>query len=195
MSMAAQEDIETALKKHEGLIYKTLRIHFPRCFYGAEFEDYVSMGRVGLWKALQTWDENAEASFSSWAIIQIRGAIVTGLRPYGHSARKHLKGRWNHSCISDCMPEDSESNPYDLGFGGVTYDEAYDEKDRKLKLLEQFLSAFSPRDRTILLEHAAGKSFKKIAKHLPISSPRVAQIYQDAMRLLRARAKQKREEL
>lgn len=62
---------------NESLVYDVLKKYFPIYF---KSEDMRQEGRIGLWKACLTFDENHGVAFSSYAYPCIRNTILMALR-------------------------------------------------------------------------------------------------------------------
>lgn len=69
------DTINDEIKQHEGLIYYTLK--YLKCGYS---HDYISVGYEALWRAIQTFDENNGAEFSTYAVTCIKHAIYNVFR-------------------------------------------------------------------------------------------------------------------
>lgn len=73
-SVAEQAKVEL-LDKYERLCHKLAR-KFAFTAPSHVHEDLVQEGRIGLLQAIATYDENAGASFMTWAYYHVRGAIA-----------------------------------------------------------------------------------------------------------------------
>lgn len=62
---------------NENLVYDVLKKYFPMYF---KSEDMRQEGRIGLWKACITFNEDHGVAFSSYAYRCIRNAILMALR-------------------------------------------------------------------------------------------------------------------
>lgn len=82
------------LQKYERLCHK-LAFKFGFTASNHDHEDLVQEGRIGLLKAIESFDENQGASFMTWAYYHVRGSIVSA----GRADRRQPK--YPHS-IEDC---------------------------------------------------------------------------------------------
>ena len=74
LQLIADGKREAILTKYERLIHKLAR-KFAFTAPNADHEDLVQEGRIGLLKAIETYDESYGASFMTWAYYHVRGAI------------------------------------------------------------------------------------------------------------------------
>ena len=106
--MSKQQDIELAtaaqagdtaarfelLNKYERLCHKLAR-KFGFTASNHDHEDLVQEGRIGLLKAVDSYDESHGASFMTWAYYHVRGAVAGA----GRVDRKQPAYPWS---IEDC---------------------------------------------------------------------------------------------
>lgn len=157
---------------HLAYVGFVMRKHFPVCAFGAEREDYEQLGRLGLWRATQTWDPE-KAGFRTHAYWQIRGAITAGLRAYGHHQDEHLRGRWNHASFSALDGE--MRTAVDAGFGGVTEDPPPEPLSLE-HAVRDAVDTLPPREREVILRRLDGETLAQAGRSLGVSRERVRQI-------------------
>ena len=77
----AQEGSKTAeeilIEKYKGLAKAKAKLYY---IVGAEAEDVVQEGMIGLFKAIRNFDEEREASFKTYADICINSQIITAIK-------------------------------------------------------------------------------------------------------------------
>lgn len=71
------EALEKVTEDYKGLVYKAAHLFFLK---GGDFNDLLQEGFIGLIKAIRTFNENRNASFSTFANICIRGQIITAIK-------------------------------------------------------------------------------------------------------------------
>ena len=76
-------ELEDKLKENEGLVIYVVKKLYP---YWLDNEDIIQCGRIGLWKAIVTFDEN-RGKFSTHAYILIRREIQKYLRANENESR------------------------------------------------------------------------------------------------------------
>lgn len=84
----------TLLQKYERLCHK-LAFKFGFTASNHDHEDLVQEGRIGLLKAIETFDESYNTSFITWAYYHVRGAVV------GAGKVDRRQPKYPHS-IEDC---------------------------------------------------------------------------------------------
>lgn len=88
--LAKQGDIESIEKivlEYKNLIYIRNKTLFLK---GAEKEDLVQEGMIGLMKAIRSFDENRSACFSTFASLCIKRQIITAVKNYNSEKNKNL---------------------------------------------------------------------------------------------------------
>lgn len=79
--LAAEEEL---LRKYKGLPRKKAKMYF---MIGADEDDVIQEGMIGLFKAIRKYDENKDASFSTFAGHCITNQIISAIR--AASRKKH----------------------------------------------------------------------------------------------------------
>jgi RNA polymerase sporulation-specific sigma factor len=74
LQLLAAGDRTALLHKYERLIHKLAR-KFAFTAPNADHDDLVQEGRIGILKAIETYDESYGAGFMTWAYYHVRGAI------------------------------------------------------------------------------------------------------------------------
>ena len=69
-----EEAMEQILIKHKGIIYKNIHLLFLK---GADFEDLIQEGFIGLLKAIKYYDSNKDASFTTFANLCIKRHMIS----------------------------------------------------------------------------------------------------------------------
>lgn len=81
------DSIEKIVTEYRNLIYMRNRTLFLK---GAEREDLVQEGMIGLMKAIKSFDENRSACFSTFASLCIKRQIITAVKNYNSEKNKNL---------------------------------------------------------------------------------------------------------
>ena len=81
------ESIEKIVTEYKSLIYMRNRTLFLK---GAEREDLVQEGMIGLMKAIRSFDENRSACFSTFASLCIKRQIITAVKNYNSERNRNL---------------------------------------------------------------------------------------------------------
>lgn len=81
------EALEKITEDYKGLVYKTAHLFFLK---GGDYYDLSQEGFIGLIKAIKTFNENKNTSFSTFANICIRGQIITAIKKSNSDKYKAL---------------------------------------------------------------------------------------------------------
>jgi RNA polymerase sigma factor FliA len=73
---------------HRSLVWKAVRLVWPRVQAHVEKGELVSLGDLGLVEAASRWDPAGGASFGTFAWYRVQGAILDGLRKQSHLPRR-----------------------------------------------------------------------------------------------------------
>ena len=132
---------------------------------GADSEDVIQEGMIGLFKAIHDYSGNREATFKTFAELCINRQILTAVK---------TASRLKHQPLNDSV---SLSTPVDET-GGGTLEEAlggdmasnpeavFMENTLSLLLTDENSTLFSSMERRVLKEYLAGKKYPEIAKLL-----------------------------
>ena len=147
------DDIEIMLEK-----YKPLVITIARRYYvmGAELDDIVQEGMIGLYKGIISYDKTKNDNFVSFISICIKRQIISAIRK-----NKSLKNSYFKELINDeyfyinDIPS-TEENPEN---------KIIIQEDFGL-LKKEIMSKLTVYEKKILIEFVSGKSYDEIAKNL-----------------------------
>lgn len=78
---------ETLIRKYSGIVYKKARAYFMA---GADAEDVVQEGMIGLLKAVRTYDADKNASFGTYAERCVTNQIISAIRTADRIKHKPL---------------------------------------------------------------------------------------------------------
>ena len=177
-------------KAREKLILHNLRLvsHVVRKYYGTaqDQEDLVSIGTIGLVKAVDTFKEENGARFATYAARCIQNEILM----YFRARKKHTA----EVSINETIDVDRDGNPLTYMDVMSTEDNVAEEIDTRVKsdrirlLVETVLD---PRERQIImlrygLTGEAPLTQRQVAQLLGISRSYVSRIEKSALEVLRA---------
>ena len=167
------------------LVEHNLRLvaHIIKKYYGTQSEqdDLVSIGTIGLIKAINTFDMNKNIKLSSYASRCIENEILMHFR----SDKKNSK----NVSIYDGISYDKEGNEITILDVLKTENPDYAEeiyKNDNIKLLRKYLNVLTKREREVLtkrygLDNTDEITQKEIAKELGISRSYVSRIEKRAI--------------
>lgn len=173
------------------LVEHNLRLvaHIIKKYYGnqSEQDDLVSIGTIGLIKAINTYDISKKIKLSSYASRCIENEILMHFR----NAKKTAQD----ISLNEAIDSDKDGNPLTLLDIMAVDDNILEQIDFQLnsKKLGQFINEeLSPREKMIIvmrygLDGSEPLTQKKIAQKLNISRSYVSRIETKALKLLRKR--------
>lgn len=106
------DSIEKIVTEYRNLIYIRNKTLFLK---GAEREDLVQEGMIGLMKAIRSFDENRSACFSTFASLCIKRQIITAVKNYNSEKNKNLNSAMQgegYSELEDLIRYSSPSLKY-----------------------------------------------------------------------------------
>ncbi len=165
--LMAREGSETAeeilIEKYKGLVRAKAKAYF---IAGAEAEDVVQEGMIGLMKAVRSFDANREASFKTYAGTCINNQILKAIR----KAEREKNQPLNDAISLDNHLGEKDEN---LTIGDILKASMFDEPEEKV-IYEDTLERlgnisrqiFSPMEAKVLRAKIAGKNYQEIAEEL-----------------------------
>ncbi len=154
---------EFLLYKYRGLVRTKVRSYF---LMGAEKDDLVQIGMIGLWQAINDYRSDKEISFLSFARICIERHVITAIK----TATRQKQAPLNSSVSLEYPAEDSDSE-WSLA-DVLSSSENVDPEDllirredsrRMSTMLRRMLSDF---EWFVLAGYQMGKSYREIAADL-----------------------------
>ncbi len=154
---------EYLLYKYRGLVRTKVRSYF---LMGAEKDDLLQIGMIGLWQAIQDYRSEKDISFLSFARICIERHVITAIK----TATRQKQSPLNQSVSLEYPAEDSDSewSLADVIASTDTVDPEkmvleQEESERMSTMLRRMLSDFEWR---VLNGYRTGKSYREIASDL-----------------------------
>ena len=154
------EALDFLLKKYSVLVRRKARTYF---LVGADHEDIVQEGMIGLFKAVQSYDKNKQSSFRSFAELCITRQMITAIKCA--TRQKHtplntyisldrpLYDEEYEVTLMDVMGVDEKiANPEDI----IISQEQYKNMEQSLA---KELSSF---ERDVLAYYLQGKTYQEI---------------------------------
>lgn len=164
-----KEALEFLLKKYKELVDMKVGRFF---IIGAEREDIVQEGMIGLYKAIKSFNSEKENSFKSFANMCIERQLITAIKT--SNRQKHIPLNSSISLNANAYDDDSDAeliekldiqaleDPLDT----ITKKEYYKSIENKI---DESLSDF---EKQVLKRYAQGESYVSIAEKLsaPVKS-------------------------
>ena len=147
--------------------YKPIVIGKARSFFlvGAEMDDLIQEGMIGLFKAIRDYNQDKNASFKTFANLCIKRQIYTAINESNRAKNSPLNNYISLDLASDEYGElslvnvigsDGSANPEDVLIGKEKYEKAREAIESKLSKLEK----------NVLMLYLEGYSMKEISEKL-----------------------------
>jgi len=164
-----KDALECLLKRYKDLVDMNLSRYF---IIGAEKEDIVQEGMIGLYKAVKCFNPEKESSFKSFANMCIERQLITAIKT--SNRQKHMPLNSSISLNANAYDDDNDmelmeklelqvlEDPLDT----ITKKEYYKNIETRI---DQTLSDF---EKQVLTRYARGESYIRIAEKLdaPVKS-------------------------
>ena len=151
------------LDRYRGLVRSTVQKYF---LVGAEREDLLQVGMIGLWQAINDFREDRNNSFKSFAHICIKRQIITAVKaatrqkqlPLNTSLSLDTPLSWDspEHTLSDVLACESCTDPADE----IIF------RERKRVLEQRLLTSLSSFERRVHQSYREGRSYRKMADEL-----------------------------
>ena len=158
-----EKSLEYLINKYQNLVRAKARKYF---LIGAEKEDIVQEGMIGLYKAIRDFNEDKLTSFKGFAELCITRQIITAIKTATRqkhgplnsyiSLDKPLYDEESNYTLMDMIPGDQIANPEAV----LIHQEKVE--DRELKIAE----TLSELERKALTLYMDGHSYAEISKEL-----------------------------
>ena len=168
---------ETLIRKYSGIVYKKARVYFMA---GADAEDVVQEGMIGLLKAVRSYDADKNATFGTYAERCVTNQIISAIRSADRIKHKPLNTSvsLNRPVTQDAAQGAAEGSEVTLGDTLCTDpadspDEMLIIKDVAYYILNNGDNIFSDLEMQVLSEYIKGFTSGQIAERLGKSSKSV----------------------
>ena len=164
-----EDALECLLNRYKDLVNLKVGKYF---IIGAEKEDIIQEGMIGLFKAIRNYEDNKQNSFKSFANLCIERQLITAIKT--SNRQKHIPLNSSLSLNLPAYEDDEDSSLMDF-FNSKIAEDPLDTITKKeyYKLvgnkIDKNLSSF---EKKVLSRYAAGESYVKIAEKLdaPVKS-------------------------
>ena len=161
--------LEYLLLKYKDLVNGKVNKYF---IIGAEKEDIVQEGMIGLYKAVKSFDNEKQSSFKSFANLCIERQLITAIKT--SNRQKHMALNSYLSLNMSAYDEDEDTSLMDV-FNSKTVEDPLETITKKeyYKFVESKIdTTLSDFEKQVLQRFAAGDSYVKIAEKLdaPVKS-------------------------
>lgn len=161
--------LEYLISKYKNLVNNKVTKYF---IIGAEKEDIVQEGLIGLFKAIKDYDENKQNSFKSFASLCIERQIITAIKT--SNRQKHIPLNSSLSLNNNINDNDSETSFLDIIDAPNVEDplETLTKKEYYSHIKSKLNSNLSDFEKKVLYNYIEGNSYTNIAEKLdmPVKS-------------------------
>ena len=150
------------LNKYKNFVRSKARSYF---LIGADHEDIVQEGMIGLYKAIRDFQPTRLASFRSFAELCVKRQIITAIK--AATRQKHVPLNSYVSLNKPLYDEESDRTLLDVIEGRVTNPEdLYISQEDLSRIQTQISEVLSDLERQVLEAFMDGKSYQEIAELL-----------------------------
>ena len=155
--------LDYIMEKYKNFVFSKAK---PFFIVGAEKEDIIQEGMIGLFKAIKGYDESKEVTFRVFADLCIRRQIMTAIK--AATRQKHIPLNSYLSLNKTAYDEESDRTVMDMldmetvpdPLDTITSRETYEKLEMKMN---ELLSDF---EQKVLAEYLNGCSYSEIATRL-----------------------------
>lgn len=165
----SQEGSETAeeilIEKYKAMVKSKSKVYY---IAGADNEDVVQEGMIGLFKAIRSYDANKEAAFKTYAETCINNQILSAIKK---------ANRQKYQPLNESIPLNFEKGGDDYDWEGAAEEEIHGtmvDNPEELTLIKEIVQVlnqcdgglFSDFERSVWLEWMRGYDYNEIAQRL-----------------------------
>ena len=151
---------EYLIVKHKGLVKNKARAYF---LMGADKEDIIQEGMIGLYKAVRDFQAEKNVSFRSFAELCINRQMITAIKTAGR--QKHIPLNSSLSLNRPVFEEQEEQTYLDLleSTSETSPEALFIGQEEKVWMEEKIASVLSRFEHQVLSLYLEGKSYAQIA--------------------------------
>ena len=157
------EALEYLLNKYKNFVRSRARSYF---LIGADHEDIVQEGMIGLYKAIRDYRSEKLSSFRAFAELCVTRQIITAIKTA--TRQKHIPLNSYVSLNKPIYEEESDRTLLDVITEGRSTDpeELLIGRESYVSIESRIDEALSPLERRVLAAYLDGKSYQEIAQML-----------------------------
>ena len=168
---------ETLIRNYSGIVYKKARAYFMA---GADAEDVVQEGMIGLLKAVRSYDADKNASFGTYAERCVTNQIISAIRSADRIKHKPLNTSVSLNKPVSADASSHATDQFEITLGDTLSTNPADSPDEMLiikdvayYILNNGDNVFSDLEMKVLNEYIKGFTSGQIAERLGKSSKSV----------------------
>lgn len=173
-----RECVNYLIKTNIGLVYNKVNKYFSNSA-NMSFEDLIQAGTIGLWKAIETYNDDKPANFVTYSSVCINNEIYMLLR----TQQKYDRFKY----LSLSYIYDPNNNNSNITLEDMLYDTKSEEYFRNIEIIEimeqkLFLSEFEKKVINMRLDN---KTQKEISIKLGVSQSYISRVMRRCEKKLR----------
>ena len=162
--IAAKDDdaMQFMMKKYGGIVKKEVRTVY---LIGAETDDLIQEGMIGLFKAIRDYSPDKGAAFSTFATLCIRRQIKTAINPSNRDKHKPLNTYISIYANSD-ETESDITGDMGLGDSDMNPETVIIAKEQKSYMEQKIEKELSSLEKKVLRYYLEGIPYSEIAEKI-----------------------------
>ena len=163
IKLGNQEALDFIIHKYKELVNMKVSKYY---IIGAEKEDIIQEGMIGLYKAIKGFEQDKQNSFKTFANLCIERQLITAIKT--SNRQKHIPLNSYLSLNTSAYEDDNEASLIDI-FDSHTIEDPLDTIANKEYLsqmeakIDESLSSF---EKKVFVHYKQGKSYNDIAKEM-----------------------------
>lgn len=153
--------IDFLMEKYKNLVRRHAKVMY---LVGADNEDLIQEGMIGLFKAVRDYDEGREASFQTFAKLCISRQIVTAIEnsqrkkhaPLNSYVSLYATDEGSEETLMESLTSLTETSP----------EEKVLDRERVEQLMQQIMQVLSPLEGQVFRLYLVGMDYTEIARVL-----------------------------
>ena len=152
---------ELLVERYKNLVRSIARTYF---IAGADYDDIIQEGMIGLFKAIKCYDLNKDSSFRTFADMCIKRQIITAVK--ASTRQKHIPLNSSVSFDKQAFEAENGKESYDfIDAGNGQNPEELFIKEEELKTMREKIDLLlSDFERSVLKLYLSGRSYQDIGK-------------------------------
>lgn len=135
---------------------------------GADKEDLIQEGMIGLFKAIREYDPERNDSFPAFAGLCITRQMYTAIKASNTKKNQPLNNYVSfdlYAFAEDSEPAGNSTGTYEgMGYWQKDPEESVIDRENAIRMEEEVFSSLSEMERQVLSYYAAGMPYQEIAK-------------------------------
>ena len=154
-----EEALDTLVTRYKPIVRNISNMYY---FQGADRDDVIQEGMIGLIKAINNYDKTKEASFATFANLCIKRQIMSAVKMYGRDKHKPL----NNYVSIYIDNEESENTVLDYKDDSPQPDQIIVDRETVARIEKETLDLLSSFEQKVFLSYINGKNYVTIASEL-----------------------------